>query len=114
VVAVHGIGEHVMHLVRRLVLVHRNLFDHDLTLRIDVGVRGTQHHVGHHVERAIEVLIEETGVDGSRLLARSRVHLGTHAVEDLVDLQRREPVGPLEQQVLEEVRDAGLLDPLVA
>ena len=75
-----------MHLVRGLVLVHRDLLDHDLALGVDVGVGGPQHHVGHHVERALEVLVEETRVDRGRLLAGARVHLGPHAVEDLVDL----------------------------
>ncbi len=114
VVAEDGVGQHVVHLVRRLVLVHRDLLDHDLALGVDVGVRGAQHHVAHHVPGALEVLVEEPRVDVGRLLAGPGVDLRPHAVEELVDLQRRVAVGPLEQQVLEEVRDAGLLDPLVA
>ena len=48
-----------------------------------------------------------------RLLAGGGVHRGAQAVEDLGDLDRRVPLGALEQQVLEEVRDAGLLGRLV-
>src|SRR5207253_10359413 len=77
-------------------------------------VRGPEHHVGHHVERALEVLVEEARVDRRRLLAGPRVDLRAHAVEDLVDLRRAEAVRALEEQVLEEVRDAGFLDLLVA
>jgi len=42
------------------------------------------------------------------------VDLGAHGVEQLVDLARGEPVGALEQQVLEEMRDPRLLGRLVA
>jgi hypothetical protein len=59
------------------------------------------------------VAVEEARVDGGGLLARPGVDLGPHRVERLVDLARREAVGALEQQVLEEVRDPGLLRRLV-
>jgi hypothetical protein len=107
VVAEDGRREDVVDLVRGLVLVHRDLLDHHLALGVEVAQRRTQHHVAHHVERALEVLVEETRVDRSRLLARSGVYLRAHAVEDLVDLGRAEPLGALEEQVLEEMRDAG-------
>ena len=60
-----ALGEDVVDLVRRLVLVHRDLLDHDLALGVDVGVRGPQHHVAHHVEGALEVLVEEARVDAT-------------------------------------------------
>ncbi len=44
--------EHVVDLVRRLVLVHRDLLDHDLALGLDVRVGRAQHHVADHVEGA--------------------------------------------------------------
>ena len=40
-----AVGEHVVHLVRGLVLVHRDLLDHDLALGVDVRVGRAQHHV---------------------------------------------------------------------
>ena len=109
VVAEDRAGEHVVDLVRGLVLVHRDLLDHDLALGVDVRIGRPQHHVLEHVERALEVLVEEARVDRGRLLARAGVDLGPHPVEDLVDLERGEAVGALEQQVLEEVRDPRLL-----
>jgi hypothetical protein len=54
------------------------------------------------------VLVEHPRVDGRALLVRAGVELGTHGVEQLVDLGRAEPVGAAEEQVLEEVREPGL------
>src|SRR5918994_1098704 len=47
------------------------------------------------------------------LLAGGRVDRGAKPVEDLGDLYRRMALGALEQEVLEEVRDTGLLRGLV-
>jgi hypothetical protein len=60
------------------------------------------------------VLIEEARVDGRRLLAGAGVDLGSEPVEDLVDLRGAEARRALEEQVLQEVGDARLLDGLVA
>ena len=109
VVAEDGCRQDVVHLVRGLVLVHGDLLDHHLALGVDVRVGGPQHHVRQHVEGLVEMLVQEARVHRGGLLPRSRVRLGAHAVEDLVDLDRAEAIGALEQQVLEEVRDAGLL-----
>ena len=43
-----------------------------------------------------------------------RVYRGAHPVKQLGDLDRRVSLGSLEQEVLEEVRDTGLLRGLVA
>ncbi len=43
------------------------------------------------------------------LTRRRRVQLAAEAVEDLRDLKRAEPLRALEQEVLDEVRDAGLV-----
>ena len=104
-VAEHGRRQHVVDLVLRLVLVHRDLLEHDLALGLEVGIRGAQQHVPHHLERAIEVLVEEVRVQDRRLLAGGRVHVGAEAVELLGDLLGRELLGALEQHVLEEVGD---------
>ncbi len=113
VIAEHGRRQDVVHLVGWLVLVHGDLLDHHLALGVDVRVGGPQHHVRHHVERAVEVLIEEARVDRGGLLARPGVDLRPEPVEDLVDLGRAEARRALEQQMLEEVRDPGLPGRLV-
>jgi hypothetical protein len=54
------------------------------------------------------VLVEEACVQVGGLLAGGCVDGGAEPVEALGDLDRREAPGALEQQVLEEMRDAGL------
>ena len=108
VAAEDGLAEHVEDRVLRIVLVHRDLLEHDLALGVDVAERRSPHHVGHHVERRRQVLVEHPRVDRGALLVGAGVELGAHAVEQLVDLRRRVAVGAAEQQVLEEVREAGL------
>ena len=109
VLAEHGLAEHVEHLLLRIVLVHRDLLEDHRALGVDVVERRAEHHVGHHVERLGEVLVDHAGVDRGRLLAGAGVELGAHRVEDLVDLERLVLRGALEQQVLEQVREPGLL-----
>ena len=94
-VAEDGRGEDVVHLVLRLVLVHRDLLEHHLALGLEVRVGGAQQHVAHHLERALEVLVEEVGVQDRRLLAGGRVDVGAEAVELLRDLLRGQLGVPL-------------------
>jgi hypothetical protein len=105
--------EDVVDLVRGLVLVHGDLLEHDLALRVDVRERRGQEHLGQQVERLVRVRVEEAGVELRRLLAGGGVRRGAHAVEHLGDLDGRVPLGALEQQVLQEVRDARLSGRLV-
>ena len=81
--------KYVVHLVLRLVLVHGDLLEHDLALLLELGEveRGAPDHVGHDVEGALEVAVQDTRVDRGRLLAGPGVELGAHGVEHLVDLQ---------------------------
>ena len=65
-------------------------------------VGGAQQHVAHHLERTLEVLVQEVSVEDRRLFARRRVHLGPEAVELLGDLLGRQLRRPLEQHVLQE------------
>ncbi len=53
------VGEHVVDAVRRLVLVHRDLLDHDLPLGIDVGEGRLEEHLRQQVESGLGVLVEE-------------------------------------------------------
>ena len=114
VAAEDGLAEHVEHRVLRVVLVHRDLLEHDLALGVHVVERRPPHHVGDHVERARQVLVEHPRVDRRGLLVGAGVELGAHAVEQLVDLRRGVAVGAAEQQVLEEVREPRLLGGLAA
>ena len=107
-VAEDRLGDQVVDEILRRVLVHRDLLEHDLALGVELGERRREHHVAHHVDRGLEVVIGYPGVD-ERVLARcGRVELAAEPVEDLRDLESAVALGALEQQVLDEVRDAGL------
>ena len=98
----------------RLVLVHRDLLEHDLALGVELGEGRREDHLAHHVERDLELVVGHARVD-DRVLARGgRVQLAAEAVEDLGDLLRAVARGALEEQVLDEMRDAGLGVGLVA
>ena len=102
-----GIRDQVVHELLRRVVVHRDLLQHDLALRIELRERRREHHVAHHIHRRLEMVIGDPPVH-ERVLARGRgIQLAAEPVEDLGDLQRAEPLGALEEQVLDEVRDAG-------
>jgi hypothetical protein len=110
----HRFPEDVVDAVLGLVLVHGDLLEHDLALGVDLGVGGTEEHLGEQLERAIRVDVEEAGVKLRRLLACRRVHGRPEPVEHLRDLLRGMALGALEQQVLEEVRHPSVIRVLVA
>jgi hypothetical protein len=114
VVAEHRFAEYIEDLLLRIVLVHRDLLEDHRALGFDFVERRTKHHVGHHVERLGDVLIDYARVDRGGLLAGACVELGAHAVEDLVDLQRAVPCRALEQQVLDQMREPRLTVALAA
>jgi len=91
------------------VLVHRDLLEHDLPLGRQLGrvERGREQHVAHHVEGGLEVRVEDAGIDDGVLLGGGRVQLAAEPVEHLRDLGARVARGPLEQEVLDEMADAG-------
>ena len=101
-----GLGRDVVHEVVRRVLDHGDLLEHDLALGVDVGERRPEDHVGHDVERALEPVVGDPRVDDGRLARGRRVQLAAELVEDLRDLLRRVARRALEEQVLDEVRDA--------
>ena len=114
VVAEHRLREEVVHELLRRVLVHRDLLEHDLALGVELGERRREDHVRHHVERRREVRVGNACVD-DRVLARGRrVELAAEPVEDLGDVLRAVARRALEEQVLEEMRDACPLLLLVA
>ena len=108
------LGGQVVDHVLRIVLDHRDLFEHDLSLRVDVGQGGLEDHVRHHVERNVDVVVGHAGVDDGGLARRGRIELATHRVEQLGDLDRVVALGALEEQMLDEVRHPCLRDRLVA
>jgi hypothetical protein len=59
--------------VLRLVLVHRDLLQHDLALGVDLRVGRAEQHSRQQVEDLLGVLVEEAGVQVGRLLAGRRV-----------------------------------------
>ncbi len=91
-----------------VVLVHRDLFEHDLALGLQLPHQRAPHHVGDHIEGTLQVAVEHARVDGGRLLVGAGVELGAHRVEDLVDLLRAITLGATEQHVLKQVRDPRL------
>ena len=102
-----------MHELLRLVLVHCDLLEDDLALRVELRERRREDHFPHHLERRLEPVVRNARVH-DRVLARgSGVQLAAERVEDLRDLLRGVRRGALEEQVLDEVRDARLRGGLV-
>ena len=108
------LGDQVVHRLLRRILVHRNLLEDDLALRVEVDERRREHHVRHDVERRLDVLVHDPCVDDRVLTRRGCVQLAAETVEDLGDLLGRIGARALEQQVFEEVAGACLRGVLVA
>ena len=113
-VAEDGLREEVVHELLRRVLVHRDLLEHDLALLVDLGEGRREDHVRHHLERRLDVVVGHARVDDGVLPRGRGVQLGAHRVERLRDLLRVEAARALEEEVLDEVRDAGAVGALVA
>ncbi len=112
-IAEDRLRDQVVHEILRSVLVHRDLLEHHLALGVEVGERGREHHVAHHLDRRLEMVIRDARVDERVLAGGRRVQLSAEAVEDLRDLEGAVALRALEQEVLDEVRDAGLAAVLV-
>ena len=100
------LAEHVEDQLLGIVLVHRDLLEHHLALLGEPLHRRRGDHLRHHVEGALEMLVEHARVERGHLLAGAGVQLGAHRVEDLVDLLGAVAIGAAEQHVLEQVREA--------
>ncbi len=114
VLAEHSERREVVHRVVRSVLDHRDLLEHDLALLLDLAPGRRAKHVGHHVERDRQVIVEHAGVQKGRVLGGRRVELGAELVEQLGDRGGVVARSALEQQVLDEVRESALVGPLVS
>ena len=97
VLAEDGVGEDVVDAILGLVLIHRDLLEHDLALGVDLRIGRRQQHFGEQLEDLLGVLVEEARVQVRRLLAGRRVDRGAETVEALGDLDRRVALGALEQ-----------------
>ncbi len=116
VLAEHAARGQVVHEIGRIVLDHRDLLEHDLALGLErLGLEArARRHVAHDVERQRQVLVQHAHVHDRRFARRVGVELGAQAIGHAGDLDLVEALAALEQQVLDEVRDAGLRGPLVA
>ena len=101
-------GEEVVHKLLRRVLVHRDLLEHYRALGVEVAEARGEHHVRHDVERGLHLPIGDARVDHRVLPRGCGVQLAAEAVEDLGDLLCRVGVGALEEEMLDEMRGAGL------
>ena len=72
VVAEGRLAEQVKDLLLGIVLVHGDLLEDHLALGVDVGQRGPEDHVGHHVEGVDEVIVDHPGEHRRGLLAGTR------------------------------------------
>ena len=103
VAAEDGLRDEVEDELLRRVVHHGDLLEHDLSLGVEVVEAGSEDHVGHDVERRLQVLVEHARVDDRVVAGRGGVQLAAEGVEDLGDLEGRVGRRALEEQVLEEV-----------
>ncbi len=113
-VAEDGLREEIVDELLRRVLVHGDLLEDDLALRVELRERRREDHVGHDVDRRVEVRVRHARVDHRVLARRCGVQLAAEPVERLGDLLRGVRRRALEEQVLDEMRDARALVLLVA
>ncbi len=100
------LGQHVVDEVLGRILHHGDLLQHHFALAIEVGEGGGEEHVGHHVQRHRQLVVQEAPVDDHVLPRGAGVQLPPKGVEDLGDLFRRELRRPLEEEVLYEMSGA--------
>ena len=112
--AEHGLREQVVDELLRRVLVHGDLLEDDVALLVELAEAGREDHVRHHLDRGVDVPVRDARVDDGVLPRGGGVQLRPHRVEGLGDLLRVVRARPLEQEVLDEVGDAGAVVPLVA
>ena len=113
-VAEDRLAHQVVHELVRRVLVHRDLLEHDLALGVEIREERRVDHVAHHVERLLQVVVGDADVDEGVLARGGRVQLAAQPVEDLGDVLRRVGARAFEQQMLDEMREAGSRGRLVA
>ena len=98
--------EEVVHHVVGIVVVHGDLVEDHLALRLHVlgGDQRGGDHVAEDVERHRQVVVEDPCVVAGVLARGERVELAADLVEGSGDVHRRAGRGALEQEMLQEVR----------
>ncbi len=103
--------EQVAEDVLRRVVVHADLFEHDVALfaQLGVGEERSQEHVGQNVDRERQMPVDDLRVEQRRLFIGRRVEVAADRVHLFGDRARTAAARPFEQHMLEEVRDATAL-----
>jgi hypothetical protein len=102
-----GFVEQLLHLVMRLIQVHRDLFLNHLALLVNVtGVESRmQKHVHQHIQQRIEAIVAGAGVKTGRFFTGKRVEITANALDGLRNFAGGAPFGSLEQEVFDEMTD---------
>ena len=110
-----ALREELVHQVVGRVLDHLDLFEDHLLLALHVFrlESGMKHEIRQHVERRRQVLVEDLDVVAGVFLGSERVEVSAERVDLLGDVFRRTRGRALEEHVLDEVRDAAMLDRFV-
>jgi hypothetical protein len=111
-----ALGENLVDQIVGRVLDHLDLFEDHLLFALDVFFREQRvaDQVREDLDRERQVLVEHLGVVAGVFLRRERVDLAADRIDllrDLLGVARRRA---LEEHVLDEVRDAGVIGRLVA
>ena len=111
-----GQVEELVYVVVRTVLDLRYLLDDHRALALDLLAREARlsEDVGEEVQCEGDVLAQHFCVVAGVLLAGECVQPATHGIDLLGDLGRGAPLRPLEEEMLEKVRDSRLIRMLVA
>ena len=104
------LSEHFVHEIIRRILDHLDLFEDDALLAVDVRWTERRPHdeVAQQIDRDRQMIVENLDVVAGVLLRRERVELPADGVDRLRNRLRRTRRRPLEQHVLDEMRDAAL------
>ncbi len=109
-------GQHAPQGRARRILGAADLLEDDVPLAVDLDriERGVLGGVGQHVQRRVEPLGRQHDVEVRPVLRGRRVHLAPEPGDRLVDHAGSPRRRPLEEEVLDEVRQARLVRALVA
>jgi hypothetical protein len=102
------LGEYLVNEIVGIVLVHLDLFEDHAAFAGDVaGIEdGVQDQVAEHVESDRHVLIEDFYVEADALFCGERVHVPADRVHEARNVSGGAVLGPLEDHVLQKMRDA--------
>ena len=98
--------EHVVDQLFRRVFDHADLFDDHLALAFELGLveQRVQDDVRQQVDHLFHVFVQNLGVEAGVFLRREGVHLPADRVDRQGDLARGPVLGPLEDEMFDEMR----------